>query len=57
VLPSWATLSPASPVIVKTQKERFVAIPSSLSATVPFLTGRQLSILGSLAIIRSRSRH
>jgi hypothetical protein len=35
-----------------TRKVRTLANPASISASVPFLTGRQLGILASLAILR-----
>lgn len=52
--PAWATLSPSTPEQKTIYKSRDLQSGPSLSAHVPFLTGRQLSILGSLAILRSR---
>lgn len=41
-------------VIQRETKSRSIAVPT-LSATIPFLTGRQLSILGALSVTRRRA--
>nr|UJQ85516.1 MAG: putative maturation protein [Leviviridae sp.] len=53
--PSWVQCNPASPVWSYERKERIpsVGIPS-FQISLPFLTNGQLSILGSLAILRRK---
>jgi hypothetical protein len=46
-------IDPTNPEQVSHRKFRRLAYPT-LTATIPFLTGRQLSILGSLAVTRLR---
>lgn len=49
-VPSWLTASTANGYI--DQKERFIVSPSPISATLPFLSGRQLSILGAISVLK-----
>lgn len=53
VKPSYMTPNPGPPVQKREFKGRYLGHPS-VTATIPFLSGKQLSILGSLAILRSR---
>lgn len=53
--PSWVTCDPSTPVMTYERKQRFVAPAIAVpEVSLPFLTNRQLSILGSLAILRKR---
>lgn len=53
--PAWVTCSPGAPQAYREAKQRFaVAASPSVNFSLPFLTGRQLSILGSLWIQRRR---
>jgi hypothetical protein len=47
----WVSLS-SSPWMSRDQKERFLGVSPSLTASLPFLNAGQLSILGSLATLR-----
>lgn len=47
----WVQIS-SSPWMSRDQKERFLGVAPSLTASLPFLSGGQLSILGSLATLR-----
>lgn len=49
--PSWLSVS-SDPVVYRETKRRDVVSPLNLTAKIPFLTGRQLSILGSLAVLK-----
>lgn len=50
--PSGITLTPIVPTVNSLTKERFLST-GGLTASLPILTGRQMAILGSLAILRS----
>lgn len=51
--PNWVELSPSTPAATKTQKLRTVNSPiPGISIRLPMLSLRQLSILGSLSILR-----
>lgn len=49
----WKTLTSASEVLEN--KQRFVSYPSPFATNLPFLSAKQLSILGSLAILKRRA--
>nr|UJQ85715.1 MAG: putative maturation protein [Leviviridae sp.] len=49
-VPSWLNATTANGYT--DQKERFQVTPSPISATLPFLSGRQLSILGAISVLK-----
>ena len=49
-------ISGGNATITYETKKRFIGGGPGITATLPFLSGRQLSILGSLAILRGRRR-
>ncbi|UJQ85697.1 MAG: putative maturation protein [Hampduvirus faecihabitans] len=52
-IPTGMSLSVSEPLATRVTKQRTLTSPS-LSASIPFLNGRQMGILASLAILRSR---